>query len=153
MASANAAGRAIELGYKNVNVFRDGLPAWVAAGYPVHSIEKLPKVEVPSITTKDLKTIMDKREDFVLLDIRFKSLLKKYKLNAEHLINVPLDMLSDRHTEIPRGKKIIVIDEVGKRVKIAGRYLVSKGYNDVSIVEGGIQKWIVDGHPVTKQDD
>lgn len=121
----------------------------MAAGYPVRTIEKLPKVKVPAISTKELKTLMDRGEEFVLLDIRFQSLLKKYKINARDLINIPLDMLSDQHTTIPKGKKIIIIDEVGKRVKVAGRYMVSKGY-DATIVEGGIQKWIVDGYAVAK---
>jgi rhodanese-related sulfurtransferase len=35
MASHQAAGRAVEAGYKNVSVMADGLMGWKAAGEPV----------------------------------------------------------------------------------------------------------------------
>jgi rhodanese-related sulfurtransferase len=35
MASHQAAGRAVEAGFKNVSVMVDGLKGWVAAGQPV----------------------------------------------------------------------------------------------------------------------
>lgn len=140
----------MEHGYKNVFVFREGLPAWVMAGYPTVTIEPLPEAEVPSLGTADLKKMLDSKQNFVLIDLRFDMSAREYWIDAPNRMVVPLDMLADRYKEIPVGKKIVLIDETGKRSKVGGRYLKAKGYQDVSVVDGGMQKWAKDGFPIKK---
>lgn len=137
------------MGHTNIHVFRDGLPGWVAAGYPTVTIEKLPLAKAKSVSTAELKKMIDSGEDFVLLDIRFTDQSRKYKVPAKRQINIPMDELPDQLHKVPTGVKIIIIDEVAKRTPIAARYLALKGF-DVTVVEGGIQKWVSSGLPITK---
>ena len=148
MASTNAASLAVKQGYKKVYAFRDGLPGWITAGHETVTVEKLPKTKIESISAADLKEMIDKKEDIVLLDIRFASLVKKYSIKDKHYQNIPLDMLPDRYDEIQRGKKVVVIGETGKRAAVAVRFLSSKGFKKVLSAEGGMQKWVRDGYPV-----
>ena len=46
VASWRAAEKAVELGYKNVYAFREGIPGWERAGYPLVTVKPLPDVEV-----------------------------------------------------------------------------------------------------------
>ncbi len=150
MASPDAAGLAVKLGHKNVYVFSDGLPAWVRAGRPTGTIEKLPKADIKSIPASELKTMVDKGKDFVLLDIRFGRLARKYKINYRGRKNIPLDMLIERHRELDPGKKIVIIGETGNRSGIAARYLKTKGFDNIVHVKGGMQAWVGEGYSAGK---
>ena len=120
MASTNAASLAVKQGYKKVYAFRDGLPGWITAGYETVTVEKLPKTKVDNISTADLKKIVDNKEDVILLDLRFDSLVGNSAIDSKHYLNIPLDMLADRYHEINKRKKVLVIGETGKLASIAG---------------------------------
>jgi rhodanese-related sulfurtransferase len=149
-ASLEAARLAVKLGYTDVYAFRAGLPGWVEAGYPTVTVKKLPPADVRGISTEELSTMVENGEDFVLLDIRFKALIERYRIDSARWVNIPLDMLIKRHRELPREKKIVIIGETGRRSAVAARYLMSKGFASVVHVEGGVQKWMKDGYPVLK---
>jgi rhodanese-related sulfurtransferase len=146
-AAPEAAGQAAELGYNNVFVFRDGLPGWIAAGYPTVSVEKLPKFEAPTLSTAELNTKLDAKEDLVLLDIRIPNEAKKFWIKNTNRMWIPLSDLPTRYKEIPPGKKVVVIDLNGKRSPIALRYLNGKGYQDLAKISGGMHQWVKDGFP------
>ena len=142
---------AAELGYSNVYAFRDGLPAWIKAGYPVKSIEKLPRADVENITATDLQQMVNKGEDFLLLDIRLPSLALERWIEFPRRVNVPLDDLQDQLGTLPANKKVVIVDAIGKRTSVAGRYLKLKGYKDVAKMMGGMDKWAKDGLPVASR--
>ena len=86
--------------------------------------------------------------DFVLLDVCLKRDAEKFWIDSAHRMHVPLDQLEARLNEIPKDKKIVVICLKGKRSPTAIRYLKAKGYNNLMSVNGGMQKWILEGKPV-----
>lgn len=147
-ASWRAAEKAVSLGYKNVFAFRKGLPAWVAAGYPTTSIEKLPKTDVAKISTDALLGMLTTDDDFVLLDVCLKRDADKFWIDSPNRVHVPLDELEIRLSEVPKNKKVVVVCLKGKRSPTAIRYLAAKGYKNLVSVDGGMQQWILEGKPV-----
>ena len=148
--SWRAAEDAVALGYSNVYAFRGGIPAWKAAGYPVASTLTLPDIDVPAISTEKLATILA-TDDIVLLDINCEEDADKFWIDTPKRVYIPLKDLADSYTSIPKNKKVVVLCLKGHRSPTAARYLVLKGYKDVQIVEGGIQKWVLEGRPVKKK--
>ena len=136
-----------ELGYSNVYGFRDGLPGWIKAGYETVTVEKLPKLEVAVITAIDLKKMMDEGVDFVMVDVRKGINDDQFWIAYKNKFVTSLDDLQAVAAEVPTGRKIVIVDLVGKRSNTAGRYLIMKGYTDVVKLSGGIEKWIKDGLP------
>jgi rhodanese-related sulfurtransferase len=55
-------------------------------------------------------------------------------------VNIPLDSLRERLTEIPRDKEIIAFCQVGLRGYIACRILAQHGYK-VRNLSGGYKTW------------
>ena len=147
MYSPTAASMAVKLGYKNVYCFRDGLSFWVMKDYPTESIEKLPEAEIPEVTAVELKKMLDKNENFVLLDIRNEDSAERCCIGSEKCLYIPLDMMPERYKEIPAAKKVVIICERERCSLVAGRYLKAKGYKNVIRLEGGIQKWVKNGYP------
>ena len=147
MASNKAAGLAVKAGYENVYVFRGGLPEWIGAGYPTVTLETLPKVDIPTISSQGLKTMLDSGEDFILLDIRIPVDAKKFWIDSPLRLVLSMNEIPQRYSEIPKGKKIIVIDKVGKRAALASRYLFAKGFKDLTKVSGGMNHWFKSGMP------
>ena len=147
MASSKSAGLAVNAGYENVYVFRGGLPEWIGAGYPVVTLETLPKVDIPTISPKDLKGMLDAGDDFVLLDIRIPVDAKKFWIDTPLRLVLSMNEIPERYSEIPKGKKLVVIDKIGKRASLASRYLVARGFKDVIKVSGGMNHWFKSGMP------
>jgi len=150
VASWRAAEKAVELGYNNVYAFREGLPGWEKAGYPLVSTKKLPDVEVKKISTEELATLLFS-EDVILLDINLDEDAHKFHIESAKRKHIPLDELNVNLQQLPKDKKIAVMCLKGKRSATAAKYLIGQGYNDVVVVEGGIQKWVLEGKPVKRE--
>jgi rhodanese-related sulfurtransferase len=151
MAAPQAAGQAVEMGYQNVFLFRDGLPSWALVGYPIKSIEVLPAHEIPTISTDDLKKRLAGDEDFSLLDIRTID-GKNYWIDDPRRLHIPLDEIPVRFNEIPEGKKLTLIDMLGRRTAIAARLLHSRGVQEMDKVGGGMNQWVINGFPVARNE-
>ena len=149
VASWRAAEKAVELGYKNVYAFREGLPGWEKAGYPLVSVKPLPDVKVEKITTTELVAMLD-NDNVVLLDINLRGDARKFHIDHAKRVHIPLDELNVSLQQLPREKKIVVICLKGKRAPTAVKYLIGQGYEDVVMVEGGVQKWLMEGRPVKR---
>ncbi|HKL26247.1 MAG TPA: rhodanese-like domain-containing protein [Desulfuromonadales bacterium] len=111
------------------------------------TVEELPKVEMPRISVNDLKAMLDDDEDFILLDLRLDVDVARYRIESPKRQQVSLNSLQDLYTEIPQGKKLVVMDKNGKRAGLGARYLTAKGYDDIIVVSGGINEWIKAGLP------
>ena len=147
VASWRAAEKAVELGYENVYAFREGLPGWVAAGYRTVTLDKLPDVKVKTISVSELSDKLVTKS-VVLLDVNLHEDADKFYIDDSQRVHIPLDTLKDRFSELNKTDDIAVLCLKGKRSPTAARFLIGKGFENVSIVEGGIQKWILDGRPV-----
>jgi len=64
-------------------------------------------------------------------------------------IDIPVEELSDRLSEVPHDIPIVVYCRTGNRSATAAQILVKAGYVPVYDL-GGIQSWIAAGYPVTQ---
>lgn len=81
-------------------------------------------------------------ENGFLLDVRSReeagslSIKLQYHPNVE-VVNIPMDEVPDRMGEIPKDKSVGVFCPAGFRSAIVYAYLLSKGFPDVRMIEGG----------------
>lgn len=147
--SHKAAAVAVKLGHTDVAVYNEGLPEWVKRGYPARLKKIYPDVEIPTIPAAELKALLDRKADLFLLDIRDDEDFAAGAVPGSR--NVNLTALEGRFAEVPKGKKVVLVDLHGKQTQIAGRFLLWKGYKDVVRLDGGmVGGWIKAGLPVAK---
>ncbi|MDH4322410.1 MAG: rhodanese-like domain-containing protein [Desulfobulbaceae bacterium] len=140
-----AAENAQKLGYTNILVYNDGIPAWAKAGLPLDHAVEYPKLKTVRLAPKELHAQLGSVE---VLDIRGKQHLELGKIKGA--INISFDDLDTEFAKLPKGKKIVIVDHAGKQVNIAAKFLHMKGYTDPAVLDGGILVWLRDGLPVEK---
>ena len=137
------------MGYTNVFVYNEGLPEWIKRGYPADLKTVYPKIEVPVISPEALKQMIDKKESIFILHLRDEEDIKAGTIKGAHAID--LEVLDANLSQIPKGKKIVIMDLHGKQTNMAGRFLASKGYTDLVRLDGGfVSGWIKAGYPAAK---
>jgi rhodanese-related sulfurtransferase len=129
----DAAGLVAKRGYTNVMVFKDGIPAWVEAGYPINSPEPLKDAKVTTIEAEQLNASLD---DFIIVDIRPQSTYELGYLPGSRAM--PLAYLSMLSAELPKDRWIVVVDHKGKQCKTAAQWLNNNGFKTVSWLKGGL---------------
>jgi rhodanese-related sulfurtransferase len=77
-------------------------------------------------------------EDF-LLDVRSPDEFEAGYI--EHAVNIPVDEIRSRLSEIPASKKIYIYCEAGLRGYLAQRILKQNGFNHVLNLSGGYYLW------------
>ena len=114
------------------------------AGYVAENI-LTKKVEVIN-----WRKISQLTSDTILVDVRTAD---EYSLGSiPGAINIPVDELRNRLSELPKDKPIVVTCAVGLRGYLAYRILVQHGYKDVKNLSGGYKTWsIATAKPVLKQ--
>ena len=140
-----AAAHAQKLGYTNIMVYNEGLPAWVKAGYPVEKAVEYPKVRPASLTPKELS---DQLGAVTVLDIRDPQHLELGVIKGAMVIQ--MDDLEDKFAAIPKDKKVVVVDHAAKQTVICAKFLSMKGYAEVAVLDGGMLAWLRSGLPVEK---
>lgn len=93
-----------------------------------------PGATLPEITAKDLAAMSSK----TLVDVR-----SPIEYEVEHIdgaINIPLDKLETRITEVPRQGDLVVICRSGKRAERGAYTLAGQGYNP-KVLSGGMLAW------------
>ena len=93
---------------------------------------------------------MDSGNPFVLLDVRPAMETAKLWIDSGNRIEIPFEDLNTRTAEIPKGKRIVIMDYNGKRAPMAGRYLAMKGYDNLSTLDGGMYAWVATDKPVKR---
>lgn len=81
-----------------------------------------------------------------LLDVR-----RQDEWDAYHVANttlIPLDELSNRLSELPRDKEIVVICHSGNRSGQGRDILLGAGFTQVTSMAGGLIAWNTDGYPL-----
>jgi rhodanese-related sulfurtransferase len=139
-----AAEMVAQRGYTHVRWIRDGAPAWVAAGYPLEYRMALPKVPISAVNAVELHESLP---EVVVLDIRPTTLQDLGRIQGSR--NMPMEELSEKYGDLPKGKKIVVVDHMGNQVILAARFLEQKGF-DVQGLLGGMTAWVSEGYPVEK---
>lgn len=151
VASWRAAVKAVELGYRNVYAFREGLPGWIAAGFPTVTTDKLPDVEVKKISTSELAAKLAK-EPIILVDINLEADTRNFHIDHAKRVQVSMDELHLRGSNLDKNRQIVVICLKGNRAPTVVRYLTGKGFENVVAVDGGMQQWVLEGRPVKQGD-
>jgi rhodanese-related sulfurtransferase len=137
------------MGYKNVYVYDEGLPIWVKNGYPTESEIKYPKTDAPFVSGEDLKKMIETQENIFIVDLRDQVDRKSGWI--KNSVNIPLIDIQDRHQEIPKDTKVVLLDVYGKQTYTAARYLASKKHKSLYRLEGGfLNGWIKANYPVER---
>jgi NADPH-dependent 2,4-dienoyl-CoA reductase/sulfur reductase-like enzyme/peroxiredoxin family protein/rhodanese-related sulfurtransferase/TusA-related sulfurtransferase len=98
---------------------------------------------MPVITWRELKKMVDEKmqsaapqtQDFVLIDVR--TVAENSLGSIPGSINIPVDEMRGRLSEIPADKPIVVYCKVGLRGYLAQRILMGHGFKDVRNLSGG----------------
>jgi rhodanese-related sulfurtransferase len=118
--SHKSAAKAVELGYTNVKVFAGGYPEWkqaygakmAAAAEPASSIKA--GKEEGSIDVGEFKRLVQENpESLYVVDVRDPDEFAKGSLKTA--VNIPVDKLMDRVSELPSDKPVVFICGTGAR--------------------------------------
>ncbi len=89
-------------------------------------------------TVQEVKRMLDRREDFVLVDVREPFEFELAQIPGSRLI--PMNEIEARLAEIPKDKEVIVHCHTGGRSGRVTQFLRSKGYRARNLA-GGIAAW------------
>ncbi|TFG60067.1 MAG: rhodanese [Nitrospirales bacterium] len=92
-----------------------------------------------AISTKELKTRLDKGDKLVLVDVREEWEYSLAKLDGSILI--PLGTLPQSLARLKRDSEIIAICHHGMRSADATNFLLQQGFTNVKNLVGGIDAW------------
>lgn len=101
-------------------------------------LKEKPANMIPEITVEELKAKLDKKEKFVLLDVREPHEYEIAKIPGSKLI--PLGDLPQRVGELDKTAKLVVHCKMGGRSARAVQFLRAQGF-DATNVAGGINDW------------
>lgn len=91
------------------------------------------------IQAAELDEIIDRNEDFNLIDVRE---IQEFKTGTiQGAVNYPVDELREFLEDIPQDKKTIVFCEVGLRGYVASRILMQSGFDTVYNLIGGMKTY------------
>ena len=136
---------AVQMGYTNVMVYRQGILGWAKSGRPLASTANYPAVNVPIISSQELQS--SKPPGHMILDVRPKSHYNKGHI--EGALNIDLENLNHQLDRLPANRPIVIVDHKGKLTLTTGRYLLSKGFTDVLRLDGGFNAWVKNGMPIS----
>ena len=88
------------------------------------------------ITTEELKTKLDNKEDFVFIDVREPFEFEEFNLGARL---IPLGNIPGALNELDQ--EIVIHCRSGARSGNAKQYLVEMGYKNVRNLLGGVVRW------------
>ncbi len=94
--------------------------------------------DVPSIKPGELKRLMDKGEDILLLDVREPH---EYEISSLQAYRIPLGDLPERVHELDSAREIVAYCKAGVRSARAVEFLRGCGFKRVRNLVGGINAW------------
>jgi rhodanese-related sulfurtransferase len=144
--SPGSATKAQKLGYTNIKVYKDGMPAWSEKHYGVLSAQSLKEAW------------LDKDVSHVLLDARPKAQSAKENIKGSVTFAASRAKSLVKGLELKQKKAPIIIYDAGngKDSSVVAAELLKAGYGNVKIVSGGIDAWkaakfqVVSANPATK---
>lgn len=108
-------------------------------GLPQAEEENAKEMQVPTIEARELKAKLDRREPFVLIDVR-----EPYEYEICHIPGsrlIPLGELPARLSELDSADDIILQCKSGARSARALHILQEAGFKKLSNLDGGITAW------------
>jgi rhodanese-related sulfurtransferase len=98
------------------------------------------------VTVTGLRQLLDaSSDDMAVIDVR-----EVAEYNLAHIAgscSIPRRQIEFRLTNLVpwQGTRIVVCDDDGVRANLAAATLESRGYTDVSILSGGLNRWVTEG--------
>jgi molybdopterin/thiamine biosynthesis adenylyltransferase/rhodanese-related sulfurtransferase len=108
-------------------------------GVPQAAAAEAAEEAVPVISVKELKSKLDNKEDFLLLDVR-----EPYEYDIARIPGaklIPLGQLPSRMSELDSAQEIALHCKTGKRSAQALHLLQEAGFSKLVNVAGGIEAW------------
>ncbi len=99
-----------------------------------------PLEERESVTVEELKARIERKADFLLVDVREPGEARICSIPGAQLI--PMNQLPERYKELPQDRELIIHCRSGIRSARAAHFLKGRGYQNVHNLEGGILAWI-----------
>ena len=122
-----------------------------AATEPAEETAVAVEPAAPAAVEMDVESVasrLDAGEDIFLLDVRNPDELEEHGMIAG-AVNIPIDQLEARLSEVPRDKEIVTYCMRGGRASTAADILREAGYTE-PIEYGGITAWKEAGKPVVQ---
>jgi NADPH-dependent 2,4-dienoyl-CoA reductase/sulfur reductase-like enzyme/rhodanese-related sulfurtransferase len=123
-------------------------PQFNAAMDVLHSAANAVKNKIAgmaeSVTPAQVKAMMDKREDFLLIDVRGQKEWDAWHIEGSQVQLIPQNVLYSKLDGLPRDKKIITTCRGGTRAYQAVRVFKGAGFSDVKYLEGSVIAWPYD---------
>ncbi len=97
------------------------------------------QVAYNDISASELQAALENGDEYQVIDIRDAA-----SYNRGHIagaINVPMDSLRDRIDAIGRDKKVVLVCYSGHTSRMAAEFLVSRGYDNIWNMIGGMAAW------------
>src|SRR5881296_4100412 len=98
-----------------------------------------------TIASAALKSLLEGKEPFALIDVR-----EAGEYNSSHIPGASLIARRQLEFLVPpavpfKGTRVVVCDDDGRRAGLAAATVERMGYREVSVLEGGINRWVTDG--------
>ncbi len=91
------------------------------------------------MSSAEVYSKLSNKEDFILLDVRS---YKEYKeIRIPNSVLIPLGVLRNRLHELPKNKEIVTFCSISLRGYEASLILKNAGFNNVKVMDGGIEMW------------
>tara|TARA_Y100000748_G_scaffold72011_1_gene59080 strand:- start:556 stop:924 length:369 start_codon:yes stop_codon:yes gene_type:complete len=98
------------------------------------------KLKNMNISVKELKDINEKKEKFLLLDVRTDAEVSKAVIPINS-IHIPMNLIPEKLNTFNKNDNIIVYCKSGVRSKKVCEFLKANDFNNVKNLEGGILAW------------
>ena len=147
--SKKASIKAMALGYKNVYWFEGGIPDWYRFNYPMNINEKLKSIRIKKISPAKVSELINQKS-IIILDVK-PEWWNASEGSIEDSLYLPLVKLQNTYQKIPHVKPLIISDGLMRQSPSAARFLISKGYQVLGVLKGGITRWEKEGFPVVKR--
>lgn len=82
----------------------------------------------------------------MLLDVRRRDEYTAQTFKDGRTVNIPVEELRRRFTELPRDREIVTFCVIGVRAYDAERTLRGLGFGDVKFFEGSLEAWPFPGY-------
>jgi len=104
----------------------------------------------PMISVDELKSLLDKGENVLVIDVRTAADYGGEKGYIAQAINLPLEEIDQRLSELDNDlkKTIALVCTTDRRSEKAAKILTRNGFADVHVVKGGMTHWNIHGYPV-----
>ena len=99
------------------------------------------------ISPADLNTLLEGKSPFALIDVR-----EAGEYNSTHIADSSLisrrDLEFQLSTAVPvKNAHVVLCDDDGRRANLAAATVERMGYTHVSVLDGGINRWMTQNYP------